>query len=75
MAYWSVTVRGNPLGLSHLEPLKLECPCEPLKRSIVIDVRFSVHCFTAQFDEALHDADVKIMDHKVARAFDADRYD
>ncbi|MCA1297165.1 hypothetical protein [Stappia indica] len=37
-------------------------------------IRYSCHCWTSKYDEALHDGGIRIMDRGRARAFDPARY-
>lgn len=68
--YWSpLTIDGQAIDLSHLEPFKLSFESERLKRTLVVDITFTNHCFTDHFQAGVHDPSWKIMDHKRERVF------
>lgn len=74
MAYFNHTIRGDRLDLAHLEPLPLTFHVIKLGRDLTIDVKFSNHCFTVDFDDVIHDEALLIMDHKRRRAYDHERH-
>lgn len=68
--YWpALVIGGNSIDLSHLEPFKLSFESERLKRTLIVDITFSNHCFTDHFKDGVHDPTWKIMDHKRERVF------
>jgi hypothetical protein len=76
MGYWpDHLIEGSLLDLSHLEPFHLDCHVQNLDRTLRIDVKFSNHCFTEQFDDSAHDPALKIMDASRPRAFNRRRYE
>ncbi|CAA2109011.1 hypothetical protein MBUL_04504 (plasmid) [Methylobacterium bullatum] len=74
MAYFNHAIRGDQLDLAHLEPLPLTFYVRNLGRDLTIDVKFSNHCFTVDFDATIHDETLLIMDHKRRRAYDLERH-
>ena len=74
--YWPLLrIFGDVIDLSHLEPFTLTCATGARDEALQINVRFSNHCFTEEFDESRHAGDLVVMDHKRKRAFDRFRYD
>jgi len=74
MAYFNYIIGGVTLDLAHLEPFGLTFFVKNLGRELTIDVKFSNHCFTVDFDAAIHDPALTIMDHKRQRAYDLQRH-
>lgn len=48
---------GHEVSLAHLEPMTIKCPCQEIKRDLLIRVAFTSHCYTEAFDAALHARD------------------
>lgn len=72
--YFDHVVDGVRLDLAHLEPRGLSFFVKNLGRDLTIDVKFSNHCFTVDFDPEVHDPAHEIMDHKRRRAYDPERH-
>ena len=70
-----LTIAGELVTFGHLEPVRLVCPVAMLGRDLAIDVRFANHCYSAEFDPAVHDPAWTIMDGRRRRAFDRGRYE
>ncbi len=74
--YWPpLAINGLTIDLAHLEPTTLSCPIPGRAGDLQINVRFSNHCFTEEFDPDRHETGLKIMDHKRPRAFSQRRYE
>jgi hypothetical protein len=61
--YWDVlTIRDEKIALQHLDPHILECPTtDPqLPNPLVVNVRYSDHCFSEKFDPATHTLDLRL---------------
>lgn len=70
-----LTIDGRSVDLSHLEPFSIAFAVRNLGgRELTINVKFSNHCYTTAFDPTVHDPAYIVMDHKVERAFDPQRY-
>ncbi|MGX7709381.1 hypothetical protein [Methylobacterium sp. Gmos1] len=68
--YWPpLQIGGVAIDLTHLEPFQITCTCPNVTRALVVDVRFTNHCFTDHFVDGLHDPAWKIMDHQRERVF------
>lgn len=68
--YWPpLQIGGVAIDLTHLEPLQITCTCPNVARALVVDVRFTNHCFTDHFLDGVHDPAWKIMDHQRERVF------
>ena len=75
MSYFNHTINGEKLDLAHLEPFAFAFYIRNLNRELTIDVKFSNHCFTIDFDHMVHSPSLLIMDYKRERAYDAERYE
>ena len=72
--YFDYVLDGERLDLAHLEPRGLTFFVKNLGRDLTVDVKFSNHCFTVDFDPAVHNPTHVIMDHKRRRAYDPERH-
>jgi hypothetical protein len=45
---------GQEVSLTHLGPRIIRCPCEPIKRDLLIRVSFANHCYTEAFSASRH---------------------
>ena len=73
--YWPpLIIGGLTVDLAHLEPFALACAVDGRDNALVINVRFSNHCFTEAFVDGVHSAETIVMDHKTKRAFSQVRY-
>ena len=78
MSYWpEILIKGSALDLSHLSPFAFECstPGDAKPNFLTVNVRYSNHVFSEEFDAAVHAEDTVIWDHKKKRAFCQERYD
>ena len=74
--YWPpLRVGDRHIDLSHLEPRRTACEIEGRDEPLLIQARFSNHCFTVSFEDGVHDPSHLIMDHNQRRAFDEQRYE
>jgi hypothetical protein len=48
---------GQVMPIAHLEPKLITCPCEPIKRDLLIRVIFANHCYTEEFSSSKHSHD------------------
>ena len=70
-----LTVAGARIVFDHLEPIRLEMATQARPKGIVIDVRFSNHCFSETFEGQHHgDEAVVVMDGRNRRVFSPERY-
>jgi hypothetical protein len=68
--YWpSLVINGQEIDRSHLEPMSLPCACPQFPRPVIVNVTFSMHCFTGHFVDGVHDPAWKIMDGLQERVF------
>lgn len=73
--YWPpLRIADRDIDLAHLEPRRTKCAIEGRDDPLLIQVRFSNHCFTVGFEDGVHDPSHLIMDHTQRRAFDEERY-
>ncbi len=75
--YWDAFhLHGAEIEFQHLDPFVFSCdvPDGDIK-TLLVNTRFSNHCFTEAFDEARHEPDLVMADHKNRRAFSRIRYD
>lgn len=70
MAYFEHVIGGARLDLTHLEPCELKFFVQRIGTDRTIDVKFSNHCLTVDFDPAIHPLAVLIMDHSRRCAYD-----
>lgn len=78
MPYWpEIFIKGSALDLRHLSPFTFECstPADAKPDFLTVNVRYSNHVFSEEFDAAVHAEDTVIWDHKRKRAFCQERYD
>lgn len=73
----AITVNGQTYDLAHLDPLTLQVQSEMAKKTLRVGVRFSNHCFTNDYDAAMHPAGFPILldAGKRQRSFCHVRYD
>lgn len=45
---------GEVVSISHLAGGQITCPCDTIKRDLVIRVAYTHHCYTEAFDEEKH---------------------
>jgi hypothetical protein len=74
-----LVIKGQAIPLQHLDPHILQCPItEPqLPNPLLINVRYSDHCFSEKFDPATHTPDLLLPrqpNSKDLRAFDQIRH-
>lgn len=70
-----LVIRGVAFDLVHLDPFTFEVASNKVPRPLLVNVRFTSHCYTEAFDPARHPADEPaIMDGVRRRAFAPDRY-
>lgn len=67
------SVQDHQVSVPHLAPQILTVQLAQGDRVNII-VKFSCHCWTKRYDEALHRGQMRIMDHKHPRVFDPGRY-
>lgn len=67
-------VGGASVGFAHLEPFQLSMTTQARPEGLVLDVRFSNHCFSEAYDPALHQSSVDVWDRGVRRVFCPVRY-
>lgn len=79
--YWSrLVIKGREIDLQHLDPHLLHCPTtDPqLPNPLLINVRYSDHCFSEKYDPAIHSADLLLPwcrgNASDPRAFDPTRH-
>jgi hypothetical protein len=79
--YWGrLIVRGQKIDLQHLDPYLLHCPTTDgqLPNPLLINVRYSDHCFSEKYDLAVHELDLLLpwsrSNSRDPRAFDRTRY-
>lgn len=73
--YWpDLIINGEKIDRSHLEPMPLACVCPKLPRPLIVNVVFSMHCFSGHFRAGVDDPAWKIMDGDYERVFCFTRY-
>lgn len=70
-----LVVDGQTVAFDHLEPFQFEMASQVRPSGVVIDVRFSNHCFSESFDPARHaELVVEVWDGPRRRVFCPVRY-
>lgn len=70
-----MTIDGVPMSFAHLDPRALAFHVRNLDRVLVVDVKFSNHCFSEAFIAGTHDRSWLVMDGTRERAFCWERYE
>jgi hypothetical protein len=70
-----LVIRGEAYALVHLDPFTFAVASDKVPRPLLVNVRFTSHCYTDAFDATRHPADEPaIMDGVRRRAFAPVRY-
>lgn len=71
----SLVVDGAPVTFAHLEPLQVPMTTLARPQGLIIEARFSNHCFSERFDPAAHPHPVDVWDRGSRRVFCPVRYE
>ena len=70
----ALVVGDQPVAFAHLEPFKLQMATQARPDGLMIDVRFTNHCFSETYGPAKHPAPVDVWDGGRRRVFCPTRY-
>jgi hypothetical protein len=66
---FAIVFEGETVDLGHLDEFVMAVETQARPKGVTVRVRFSNHCYSERFDEALHADRPIVMDHKNKRAF------